>query len=100
MLARGAILGRWMDRAKRLLSYNCILNSTKTCRAIEEAFLARGAKIGYWRGEVKGVMEDLAALKPTLFFGVPHVFAKVLNLIKPSRCLTSSSANLCCLCRF
>lgn len=28
-------------------------------RALEEMFLANGARIGYWRGSIEGVAEDL-----------------------------------------
>ena len=28
-------------------------------RALEEMFLANGARIGYWRGSIEGVIDDL-----------------------------------------
>ncbi len=31
-------------------------------RALEEMFLAKGARIGYWRGSIEGVAEDLQVL--------------------------------------
>lgn len=31
------------------------------CSALEEMFLANGARIGYWRGSIEGVAEDLQA---------------------------------------
>ncbi|BDA49779.1 Long chain acyl-CoA synthetase 4 [Coccomyxa sp. Obi] len=46
-------------------------------RALEEMFLANGARIGYWRGSIEGMIDDLQALRPTLFIGVPRVFDKV-----------------------
>ncbi|KAK9790769.1 hypothetical protein WJX73_002491 [Symbiochloris irregularis] len=46
-------------------------------RVIEEAFLANGCAIGYWRGDVKVLGDDIEALKPTFFVGVPRVFDRV-----------------------
>mmetsp|Transcript_18262 Transcript_18262/g.51152 ORF Transcript_18262/g.51152 Transcript_18262/m.51152 type:complete len:544 (-) Transcript_18262:303-1934(-) len=46
-------------------------------RAIEEFFLECGGSIGYYRGDVKLVVEDITALKPTLFCGVPRVFDRI-----------------------
>eukprot|EP00884_Botryococcus_braunii_P002561 jgi/Botrbrau1/12305/Bobra.0205s0004.1 len=48
-------------------------------RAMEELFMAKGARIGYWRGKIDGVLEDIQALKPTFFIGVPRVFDRVYN---------------------
>jgi long-chain acyl-CoA synthetase len=33
--------------------------------------------IGYWRGDVRGLVDDLAALRPTLFVGVPRIFDRI-----------------------
>ena len=33
-----------------------------TCRTAEELFLHLGGSIGYWRGDLKGLMEDIGAL--------------------------------------
>ena len=30
-----------------------------TPRVLEEMFLANGARIGYWRGSIEGVIDDL-----------------------------------------
>eukprot|EP00887_Chlorella_sp_A99_P003085 scaffold9.g3085.t1 len=46
-------------------------------RAAEELYLHVGASIGYWRGDIKGLMDDIAALRPTLFCGVPRVFDRI-----------------------
>ena len=40
----------------------CKMVNEKQCkcgRALEEMFLAKGARIGYWRGSIEGVAEDL-----------------------------------------
>ena len=36
-----------------------------------------GASIGYWRGDIKGLVDDIGALRPTLFCGVPRVFDRI-----------------------
>lgn len=36
-----------------------------------------GASVGYWRGDIKGLTDDIAALRPTLFAGVPRVFDRI-----------------------
>jgi long-chain acyl-CoA synthetase len=46
-------------------------------RALEELFLSVGARIGYWRGRIDGVLSDIGALRPTFFIGVPRVFDRV-----------------------
>eukprot|EP00884_Botryococcus_braunii_P018307 jgi/Botrbrau1/515/Bobra.110_2s0144.1 len=48
-------------------------------RALEELFLAVGGSIGYWRGQIDGLMEDILELTPTMFPGVPRVFERVFN---------------------
>ena len=60
-------------------------------RATEELVLHLGGSIGYWRGDIKGLVDDIAALKPTLFAGVPRVFdriyAGVLEKINAGSCI-------------
>ena len=51
-------------------------------RATEELMLYLGASIGYWRGDIKGLVDDIAALRPTLFAGVPRVFDRIYAGIK------------------
>lgn len=46
-------------------------------RAIEETFIAHGASIGFWRGDVKLLIEDIGELKPTIFCAVPRVLDRV-----------------------
>jgi len=47
------------------------------CRTSEELMLHVGASIGYWRGDIKGLVDDIGALRPTLFCGVPRVFDRI-----------------------
>lgn len=46
-------------------------------RATEELVICQGGAIGYWRGDIKGLVDDIGALKPTLFAGVPRVFDRI-----------------------
>ncbi|KAG0579471.1 hypothetical protein KC19_4G101200 [Ceratodon purpureus] len=46
-------------------------------RVAEEMFVFVGGSIGFWQGDIKKVPEDIAALKPTLFIGVPRVFDRL-----------------------
>lgn len=46
-------------------------------RATEELVLHLGGAIGYWRGDIKGLVDDIGALRPTLFAGVPRVFDRI-----------------------
>lgn len=40
-----------------------------------------GMKIGYYSGDVKKILEDLKALKPTIFPSVPRLFNGVYDKI-------------------
>ncbi|KAG9145075.1 hypothetical protein Leryth_018365 [Lithospermum erythrorhizon] len=46
-------------------------------RVIEECFINHGASIGFWRGDAKLIVEDLAELKPTIFCAVPRVLERI-----------------------
>ncbi|KAF1862179.1 hypothetical protein Lal_00026703 [Lupinus albus] len=46
-------------------------------RIVEEAMIWHGASIGFWRGDVKLLLEDIAELKPTIFVAVPRVLDRV-----------------------
>ncbi|XP_042442444.1 long chain acyl-CoA synthetase 4-like [Zingiber officinale] len=48
-------------------------------RVIEEMFIYRGASIGFWRGDVKLLVEDLGELKPTIFCAVPRVLERIFT---------------------
>jgi hypothetical protein len=45
--------------------------------ATEELVLYTGGSIGFWRGDIKLLVEDIEALKPTLFAGVPRVYDRI-----------------------
>ena len=46
-------------------------------RTCEEMFLSVGGRIGYWQGKLPALVDDIRALKPTIFIGVPRVFDKI-----------------------
>ncbi|XP_072966750.1 long chain acyl-CoA synthetase 4-like [Typha angustifolia] len=46
-------------------------------RVIEELFIFHGASIGFWRGDVKLLVEDIGELKPTIFCAVPRVLERI-----------------------
>ncbi|KAH6804382.1 AMP-dependent synthetase and ligase family protein [Perilla frutescens var. frutescens] len=46
-------------------------------RVIEECFINHGASIGFWRGDVKLLTEDIGELKPTIFCAVPRVLERI-----------------------
>ncbi|XP_052170088.1 long chain acyl-CoA synthetase 4-like [Diospyros lotus] len=48
-------------------------------RVIEECFIHHGASIGFWRGDVKSLIEDIGELKPTIFCAVPRVLDRVYS---------------------
>lgn len=50
-------------------------------RAAEELMLYVGGSIGYWSGNVKGLLGDIAALRPTLFCSVPRVFDRIYSSV-------------------
>ena len=48
-------------------------------RVAEELFLAISARIGYWQGNAKALMDDVGALRPTIFVGVPRIFDRIYS---------------------
>ncbi|GAB2225460.1 hypothetical protein Droror1_Dr00006252 [Drosera rotundifolia] len=48
-------------------------------RVIEECIIFHGAQIGFWRGDVKLLLDDLGELRPTIFCAVPRVLDRVYS---------------------
>ncbi|CAN0908815.1 Long chain acyl-CoA synthetase 4 [Linum grandiflorum] len=46
-------------------------------RVIEELFIFHGGAIGFWRGDVKLLVEDIVELKPSVFCAVPRVLDRI-----------------------
>ncbi|KAF5833313.1 hypothetical protein DUNSADRAFT_10434 [Dunaliella salina] len=40
-----------------------------------------GCAIGYWQGDITKLVDDIAALKPAMFIGVPRVFDRIYDRI-------------------
>ncbi|PNW73635.1 hypothetical protein CHLRE_13g566650v5 [Chlamydomonas reinhardtii] len=68
-----------LNQHDRLLSYLPLAHIFD--RVNEEWFLSIGAAIGYWQGDVTKLVEDVAALQPSLFLGVPRVFDRIYTRI-------------------
>lgn len=43
-----------------------------------------GGSAGFWRGDILGLLDDIAALRPTLFVGVPRVFNRIYDKVLAS----------------
>jgi len=43
--------------------------------------ISLGAKIGYWQGNVNLLVDDIGALKPSIFIGVPRVFDRIYSRV-------------------
>ncbi|XP_023728302.1 long chain acyl-CoA synthetase 4 [Lactuca sativa] len=48
-------------------------------RVIEELFISTGASIGFWRGDIKLLIDDVKELKPTVFCAVPRVLDRIYS---------------------
>ncbi|KHG09916.1 Long chain acyl-CoA synthetase 4 -like protein [Gossypium arboreum] len=53
-------------------------------RVIEELFISHGASIGFWRGDVKLLVEDIGELKPSIFCAVPRVLDRIYSELSQS----------------
>ncbi|XP_074264987.1 long chain acyl-CoA synthetase 4-like [Silene latifolia] len=74
----------FLDSAKEKLRANDVYLSYLPLahifdRVIEEAIIAHGGKIGFWRGDIKYLLEDIAALQPTIFCAVPRVLDRIYS---------------------
>lgn len=61
-------------------SNDCLLSYLPLSHIFEQQsealFLGCGGKIGFFTGDIKWLVDDLLALKPTIFIGVPRVYAR------------------------
>ncbi len=53
-------------------------------RLIVEMCFAVGASIGFYRGDISKIFEDINALKPTLFVSVPRIYSRLSERIRDS----------------
>ncbi|KAK7348976.1 hypothetical protein VNO80_23778 [Phaseolus coccineus] len=49
---------------------------------METYCISKGSSIGFWQGDVRFLLEDVQALQPTMFCGVPRVFDRICAGIK------------------
>ncbi|KAK8799504.1 hypothetical protein WA158_006053 [Blastocystis sp. Blastoise] len=83
-----------------MLSLNISINQLWTCRFTEnDVYLAylplahvferfieanaftNGSKIGYYQGDIKKIVDDLRALRPTVFCSVPRLLNRIYNIL-------------------
>ena len=50
---------------------------------VEHGMWSAGARVGFYSGNIKLLMEDIAALEPTVFVGVPRVYQRVYDKVLP-----------------
>lgn len=68
--------------------------------ASQMTLICQGAAIGFYSGEIKNMMADIAALKPTIICGVPRVFNRMAEAMNakidklPSLLKTAVKASL------
>ncbi|KAL3597304.1 hypothetical protein D5086_008941 [Populus alba] len=59
-------------------SYFSFLPLAHVCgQIIENCCIYKGASIGFWRGDVRNLMEDVQELKQSIFCGVPRVYNRI-----------------------
>lgn len=50
-------------------------------RAAEAAMFHGGCRVGFYWGDIRTIDKDIAAIKPTIYAGVPKVFQRVMNKV-------------------
>ncbi|XP_058240326.1 long-chain-fatty-acid--CoA ligase 1a isoform X1 [Hemibagrus wyckioides] len=76
----------------RITQIHCMLNHTDIHisylplahmfeRVVESVILVHGAKIGYFQGDIRTLMDDLKTLKPTVFPVVPRLLNRMFDKI-------------------
>ena len=57
-------------------------------RIVAAMILQSGGRIGFYRGDVKLLIEDIQALRPTIFVSVPRLLNRVYDKVPYSRKLS------------
>ena len=68
-----------IDETHRYISYLPLAHSLEQAMFI--CCLSRGVGIGYYSGDPLKLMDDLQALKPTMFPSVPRLFTRIYDKI-------------------
>lgn len=50
-------------------------------RVVQVLLVSIGAKIGFYQGDILKLMDDLAALRPTIFVSVPRVYTRIFTKV-------------------
>ncbi|KAK1300760.1 Long chain acyl-CoA synthetase 2 [Acorus calamus] len=88
ILTNEAIMAEFMTTEHLLLETDKVVTEEDTYfsflplahvfdQIIENYCISKGASIGFWRGDVRYLVEDIQELKPTLFCGVPRVYDRI-----------------------
>eukprot|EP00357_Protocruzia_adherens_P027276 CAMPEP_0115008730 /NCGR_PEP_ID=MMETSP0216-20121206/22122_1 /TAXON_ID=223996 /ORGANISM="Protocruzia adherens, Strain Boccale" /LENGTH=657 /DNA_ID=CAMNT_0002376265 /DNA_START=157 /DNA_END=2130 /DNA_ORIENTATION=+ len=77
MLAREVLP---INSADTTISYLPLAHIAET--TILQAFIRGGGSLGFYSGDPRIIKEDLAALKPTFFPGVPRIYNRFYDLIQ------------------
>ncbi|XP_024021346.1 long chain acyl-CoA synthetase 2 isoform X2 [Morus notabilis] len=48
-------------------------------QVMENYCIYKGSSIGFWRGDIRFLMDDIQELKPTIFCGVPRVYDRIYS---------------------
>ncbi|CAM6085910.1 unnamed protein product [Calypogeia fissa] len=78
IIATKHILNCWnipVDQNEAYLSYLPLAHIFD--RVGEEMLTFLGGRIGYWQGNALVLMDDMKALQPTMFIGVPRIFDRI-----------------------
>ena len=68
------------EATDRYLSYLPLAHVLERC--LEVAFIVAGGRIGYYQGDTRKIVDDLRALRPTVFCSVPRLLNRVYDAIK------------------
>ena len=66
----------------RYLSYLPLAHVLERC--VQLAFIVAGARVGYSQGDTRKIVDDLKALRPTVFCSVPRLLNRMYDAIKAS----------------
>ena len=72
------------------LSYLPLAHSFETVMQI--LTIIAGGSIGFYQGDARKLTDDIAALRPTVFAGVPRVYSRIYDRVQVS----SFHAGNCC----
>ena len=53
-------------------------------RVVQAELMLNGARIGFFRGDVKTLLNDIQELKPTLFVSVPRLLNRIYDKVSYS----------------